>query len=703
MQRIRWQDLIIPVGIIAAILVLLIPVPTWLLDIFLACNITFAVIILLTTLNIRTSLELSVFPAILLSATLGRLVLNVASTRLILTGGATEGTQAAGSVISAFGEFVAGNDLIVGMVIFTILIVIQFVVLTTKGATRVSEVAARFTLDGMPGRQQAIDSDLNAGLITAKQAQQQRRNLTAQSDFYGAMDGASKFVRGDAIAAIIITGINIVVGLAYGVFKAGMPINEAAEVFTYLTIGDGLVSQVPALLISLATAILVTRTSQTDKLSHQLLSQLFNQPQVLVIAAAFLAILTLTSLPKLPLLSMAAACLGIAYVLSRKSAEDNTDSNDGQPKQNSASSEPADISQLLKVEPVLLSLGVRLLPLAQRSGNDGILQRIHQLRQQFAVQLGMVLPEIRIRDNLSLAANQYEISIHGHSIARGKLAVNRLLIVTKDENAERDLSEDFPASVQVESTEHGNNARWIATSNKQQALNMGYHPITPTDVLGIHLDDILQQHAADLLDHEATTQLVNQLHAHTPQIVDEVIPNLISMALLQQILQQLLTQNVSIRSLSTIFETIARHAPHESHPIILTERIRARLGRTICQSFSGFESASFISVCPQTELFIERAMRFTHTDLDVDVSATFSRQLCRQIKRAERRDPQIVAVVVNPSIRAAAQQLAGQHGLRIPIITTAEIPSDLKMHPGPELSITSHMPQPVPLQEQLVS
>ncbi len=288
MQRIRWQDLIIPLGIIASILVLLIPVPTWLLDVFLACNITFAVIILLTTLNIKTSLELSVFPAILLSATLGRLVLNVASTRLILTGGATEGTQAAGSVISAFGEFVAGNDLIVGMVIFAILIVIQFVVLT-KGATRVSEVAARFTLDGMLGRQQAIDSDLHAGLITAKQAQRQRHKLTAQTDFYGAMDGASKFVRGDAIAAIIITGINIVVGLAYGVFKAGMPIHEAAQVFTYLTIGDGLVSQVPALLISLATAILVTRTSQTDKLSHQLLSQLFNQPQVPVIASAVLA------------------------------------------------------------------------------------------------------------------------------------------------------------------------------------------------------------------------------------------------------------------------------------------------------------------------------------------------------------------------------------------------------------------------------
>jgi flagellar biosynthesis protein FlhA len=700
MQRIRWQDLIIPVGIIASILVLLIPVPTWMLDVFLACNITFAVIILLTTLNIKTSLELSVFPAILLSATLGRLVLNVASTRLILTGGATEGTQAAGNVINAFGEFVAGNDLVVGMVIFTILIVIQFVVLT-KGATRVSEVAARFTLDGMLGRQQAIDSDLNAGFITAKEAQQQRHNLTAQSDFYGAMDGASKFVRGDAIAAIIITGINIVVGLAYGVFKAGMPINEAAEVFTYLTIGDGLVSQVPALLISLATAILVTRTSQTDKLSHQLLSQLFNQPQVLVIAAAFLAILTFTSLPKLPLLSMAAACLAIAYVLSRKSSEDNADANAGKPEQNSTSSEQADISQLLKVEPVLLSLGVRLLPLAQR--NDGILQRIHQLRQQFAVQLGMVLPEIRIRDNLSLAANQYEISIHGHSIARGKLAVNRLLIVTKGENAERDLSTDFPSSVQVESTEHGSNARWIATSNKQQALNMGYHPITPTDVLGIHLDDILHQHAADLLDHETTTQLVNQLHARTPQIVDEVIPKLISMAQLQQILQQLLTQNVSIRSLPTIFEAIARHAPHESHSIILTEHIRTRLGRTICQSFSSFETASLISICPQTEQFIERAMRFTHTDLEVDVTAAFSQQLCHQIKRAEQRNPQLVAVVVNPAIRAAVQQLAGQHRLRLPILTTAEIPIDLKMHVGPELSIISHMPQPVSLHEQLVS
>ncbi|MBT3890814.1 MAG: flagellar type III secretion system protein FlhA [Planctomycetaceae bacterium] len=702
MQRIRWQDLIIPVGIIASILVLLIPVPTWLLDVFLACNITFAVIILLTTLNIKTSLELSVFPAILLSATLGRLVLNVASTRLILTGGATEGTQAAGSVISVFGEFVAGNDLIVGMVIFAILIVIQFVVLT-KGATRVSEVAARFTLDGMLGRQQAIDADLNAGLITAKKAQQQRHDLTAQADFYGAMDGASKFVRGDAIAAIIITGINIVVGLAYGVFKAGMPIHEAAEVFTYLTIGDGLVSQVPALLISLATAILVTRTSQTDKLSNQLLSQLFNQPQVLVLAAAFLAILTLTSLPKLPLLSLAAACLGIAYVLSHKSSENTTDSNEENPKQKSTSNEPTDISQLLKVEPILLSLGVRLLPLAQRSGSDGILQRIHQLRQQFAVQQGMVLPEIRIRDNLDLAANQYEISMHGHSIARGKLAVNRLLIVTKGENAERDLSADFPLSVQVESAEHGSNARWIATSNKQQALNMGYHPITPTDVLGIHLDDILHQHAADLLDHEATTQLVNQLHAHTPQIIDEVIPNLISMAQLQQIFQQLLAQNISIRSLPTIFEVIARHGPHESHPIILTEHIRARLGRTICQSFSAFETASFISICPQTEQFIEHAMRFTHTDLDVDVSTAFSHQFCRQIERAERRDPQIVAVVVNPSIRAAAQQLAGRHRLRLPILTSAEIPNDLKIRAGPELSITSHMPPPVPLHEQLVS
>ena len=702
MQRIRWQDLIIPVGIIASILVLLIPVPTWMLDVFLACNITFAVIILLTTLNIKTSLELSVFPAILLSVTLGRLVLNVASTRLILTGGATEGTQAAGSVISAFGEFVAGNDLIVGMVIFAILITIQFIVLT-KGATRVSEVAARFTLDGMLGRQQAIASELNAGLITAKQAQQQRHDLTAQSDFYGAMDGASKFVRGDAIAAIIITGINIVVGLAYGVFKAGMPINEAAEVFTYLTIGDGLVSQVPALLISLATAILVTRTSQTDKLSHQLLSQLFNQPQVLVIAAAFLAILTLSSLPKLPLLSMAAACLAIAYVLSHRSSEDKMEPGEAKSEQNSASGETANISQLLKIEPVLLSLGVRLLPLAQRRDNDGILQRIHKLRQQFAVQLGMVLPEIRIRDNLSLAANQYEISIHGHSIGRGKLAANRLLIVTKDENTERDLSTDFPSSVHVESTEHGNNARWIATSNKQQAVNMGYHPITPTDVLGIHLDGLLQQHAADLLDHEATIQLVNQLEARTPQIVEEVIPNLISMAQLQQILQRLLAQNVSIRSLSTIFETIARHAPHESHPIILTEHIRARLGRVICQSFAGLETASFVSLCPQTELFIERAMQFTHTDLDVDLSATFSHQLCHQIKRAKQQNSQIVSVVVNPSIRAAVQQLAGQHALRIPILTTVEIPSGIKMHPGPELSITSHMPQPRPLHEQLVS
>ncbi|MEC9096423.1 MAG: flagellar biosynthesis protein FlhA, partial [Planctomycetota bacterium] len=441
MNKNNWHDLIIPTSIVACLLVLLVPLPPFMLDMLMAGNITLAVVILLTTLNIKTSLELSVFPTVLLAATLGRLVLNVASTRLILTGAATEGTEAAGYVIESFGNFVAGNDIVVGIVIFSILVVIQFVVIT-KGSTRVSEVAARFMLDGMPGRQMAIDADLNSGLITQQQAQQQRKELTSQADFFGAMDGASKFVRGDAIAATIITVINIVVGLGYGIIKSEMSFANASEVYTKLTIGDGLVSQIPALLISLGTAILVTRTSQDSKLSNQLISQLFNKPQVLVITAAFLTVLTFTQLPKIPMLTMAAGCIGVAYLLSRTGSSENSGSESETPAESPTTETP--LSDLLRVDAIELGLGLRLLSLANRESEDNILRRIQLIRNKLATDLGMVLPEIRIRDNLQLAGNQYEILIQGNPVASGRLSVNRLLVINDHPELDDGLSGTAP-------------------------------------------------------------------------------------------------------------------------------------------------------------------------------------------------------------------------------------------------------------------
>jgi len=678
MQRISWQDLIIPGGIIASILVMLVPLPTWLLDVFLTANITFAVIILLTTLNIRKSLELSVFPAILLTATLGRLVLNVASTRLILTGASSNGSAAAGNVIQSFGAFVAGNDIMVGLVIFAILVVIQFVVLT-KGATRVSEVAARFTLDGMPGRQMAIDSDLNAGLISQQEAYHQRQELMAQSNFYGAMDGASKFVRGDAIAAIIITGINIIVGLIYGVFKAGMPLTEAAEVFTFLTIGDGLVSQVPALLIALATAILVTRTSQTEKLSHQLLGQLFSHPQVLVVAAVFLGILTLTSLPKVPMLLMAVGCVGLAYVITGKQAA----KSDDHPPSTSEPQGENQISQLLKVEPLLLGLGVRLLPLAQRSGTDGILHRIHQLRQELAGELGLVLPEIRIRDNLELAGNQYEICIHGDPVARGRLSMNRWLVVANNQ----DLLDDRLSGVQLEDASDTSHARWINSADRPQAVELGYQPLNAADVLSIHLNNTVRSHAADLLTHDAVTQLIAQLHEQTPAIVDEVVPHLVSLGQLQQILQLLLSQGVSIRSLPAILEAIARHAPLESHPVKLTEHVRQRLSRTICRTFSEQERVSAITLCEKTEQWIAQSMHYSERELKIDLEPVFASQLCHQINQAVIRDQKAVAVIVDRRIRPAVQQLTDHQALRVPVLALEEIPPAIQIISDQNLTV----------------
>ncbi|MBI2481121.1 MAG: FHIPEP family type III secretion protein, partial [Planctomycetia bacterium] len=411
-----WKDLILPVGIITSVLVILVPLPPEILDLLLAVNITAAVIILLTTVYVKTPLEFSIFPSLLLATTLARLVLNVASTRLILTRASTDDMYAAGGVIKSFGEFVAGNDIVVGAIIFVIIIVIQFVVIT-KGATRISEVAARFALDGMPGRQMAIDADLNAGAIDEHEAQARRSEITQQADFYGAMDGASKFVRGDAVAGILITLINVGGGLIIGVAEYGMSFKDAGELFTRLTIGDGLVSQVPALLISLAAALLVTRSTQKINLPSQFLDQMFSRPQALLVAGGFLGVLIFTGLPKVPLIVIAGSCAMLALQLRRKEeAQAARQVISKQAASEQANKKEDRIEDYLAIDPMEMEIGVGLIRLADPNRGGDLLPRITGVRQAVASEIGIVLPKVRIRDNMRLDERTYRIKIANNTV-----------------------------------------------------------------------------------------------------------------------------------------------------------------------------------------------------------------------------------------------------------------------------------------------
>lgn len=454
----RAVDFVLPLGLITAVLVILVPLPAALLDVFLAVNISVSVIMLLTTIYVRTPLEFSVFPSLLLATTLGRLVLNVATTRLILTRAGTHGLNAAGDVVRSFGEFVAGDKIVVGVVIFTIIVLIQFIVIT-KGATRISEVAARFALDGMPGRQMAIDADLNAGTIDEKEAQRRRAEITAQADFFGAMDGASKFVRGDAIAGIVITLVNIIGGLLIGVFESGMTIGEAAHVFTKLTIGDGLVSQVPAFLISLAAGLLTTRSSTDSSLPQEFVGQLLARPQALIITGGFLGMLVFTSLPKVPLLSIAAACVGFALVTQRKQKEAKKVADVAQAV---AEKKPKDerIEDLLTVDPMEIEIGVGLIRLADPKRGGDLLDRVQRVRQNVAVEQGIVMPKVRIRDNMRLEQNSYRIKIADAPVADGQVYPSLLLAIDSG------VTTGKVEGIETKEPAFGTRAIWIEPSRR---------------------------------------------------------------------------------------------------------------------------------------------------------------------------------------------------------------------------------------------
>ncbi len=575
--RNRWPDYLLPIGVIACLMVIFVPLPPGIMDLLLAANIAVAVVVLLSTIYVKTPLELSVFPSMLLATTLARLALNIGTTRLILTRGPIDHEMAAGGVIQSFSQFVTGDNLVVGLVIFSIIVIVQFVVIT-KGATRISEVAARFALDGLPGRQMAIDAELNAGTIDNQQAKNMRAETIAHADFYGAMDGASKFVRGDAIAGVAITLINIMGGLVIGV-AGHMSIAEAAETFTKLTIGDGLVSQLPALLISMAAGLLVTRRTEKTDLPRESLRQVFARPIVLVLTAIFVGLLILTELPKIPLLIIAAGCLGGAYFLTTGAARQSSTAQPHTQAVRKPAATEVTLDKLLNNEVMEMELGVGLIRLADARQGGRLLALITNARKTIAAKMGVILPKIRIRDNLNLAPDEFQIIIQGTVVRQGIIDADSCLAIDEG-NATGPIDNGAVTGIPAEGL-IGAPSFWIAPDAFEITQETGYRVLTADEVLADQLQKSTLSNASQILTRDATRQLIEEVRKTSPAVVEELIPDLMSLAQIQQVLKCLVEEDVSIRPLSLILETLGDNAGLVNNRWDLVEKVRVRLARHI--------------------------------------------------------------------------------------------------------------------------
>lgn len=565
----KHYGLVLPVAVMSLILVILIPLPTGIMDLLLLVNITLSGVVLLTVMYIEGPLEFSAFPSLLLGLTLFRLVLNTATTRLILTKGD------AGHVVQTFGGFVAGGSLAVGIIIFTIIVVIQFVVIT-KGTTRIAEVAARFTLDGMPGKQMAVDADLNAGTITEQEAKRRRSDITREADFYGAMDGASKFVRGDAIAGIIITFINILGGVYVGLVELSLPLAETLRRFTILTMGDGLVSQIPAFVVSIAAAMIVTRSAEKRSLGEELLSQLASQPIALVLTAAFLLTLALTPLPKVPLAALMGSCYAIAFFLTRHR---KTVATEAAAKVKAPSADR--VEKHLSPDPMELNVGYGLIRLVDRKQGGDLLDRITNMRRQIAQELGIVVPPIRIRDDIQLQPNQFRVKLKGFSIGEAEVLPGHLLAIDAGAVSER------IHGIETKEPAFGLPALWIDEGQRHTAEHRNYTVVEPSSVTATYLTELIKRHADELLTRQEVARLLDHLKERAPKLVEEIVPEVLKPGEIQRVLQSLLRERVPIGDLEAILEAAADIAPRTKDPEILTEYARSAIARALCHQHKG--------------------------------------------------------------------------------------------------------------------
>lgn len=661
----RNSDILIAVAIITIVIMMIIPLPTVLLDILLAFNVTLALTIVMVAIYNVEPLQFSVFPSLLLVTTLFRLALNVSATRLILLEGY------AGEVITAFGNFVVGGNALVGFIVFVILIIIQFIVIT-KGAERVAEVAARFTLDAMPGKQMSIDADLNAGLIGDVEARERRRKIQREADFYGAMDGASKFVKGDAIAAIIIIIVNIVGGFAIGMLQRNMSLVQALQTYTLLTVGEGLVNQIPALLISTATGIVVTRAASDSDLGHDITSQLFTNPRIFYILGGVLALLGFVpGLPGIPFFVLSALSFGMAYTLyTSMQSKAESEITRQEEKENEEVRKPENVLNLLQVDPMELEIGYSLIPMVDVSQDGDLLDRIVMIRRQCALELGLIIPTIRIRDNIQLKPNAYLIKLKGVEIAKGELLLDQYLAMNPGT-----AYEDIDGIDTVEPA-FGLPAKWIPEDNREKAELAGYTVVDPVSVLTTHLTEIIKVHAHEILGRQEVQTLIETTKQNYPAVVEELVPGIATVGDIQKVLANLLRERISIRDMVTILETLADYAPLTKDTEILTEYVRHALARQISRQYVVNNILTCITVDPQLENTIASAVQKTeqgsYVALEPQMMQAFISALSQELTKLTNIGYQSV-VLTSPAVRLYFRKLTERVAPNLIVLSYAEL------------------------------
>jgi flagellar biosynthesis protein FlhA len=668
----KIKDIAVLAGIIGIVLMMILPIPTWLLDLLLVVNISIALMILLVAMNSKEALQFSIFPALLLITTLFRLALNISTTKLIL------GEGDAGAVVATFGSWIAGGQIAIGFIVFLILVVVQFIVIT-KGSERVAEVAARFTLDAMPGKQMSIDADLNAGLINEQQARERRSKIEREADFYGAMDGASKFVKGDAIASIIILLINLIGGFIIGMTVHGMAFADSMSTYSVLTIGDGLVSQIPALLISTAAGLIVTRASSEGNLADDITGQLFTYPILIYIVAFVIAMLgfftpihIITTLPLAGVLAFAAWRMQNNLNLKQEAEEQLEEE-----QQIEEVRSPESVINLLQVDPIEFEFGYGLIPLADNQQGGDLLDRIIMIRRQCALELGLVVPVIRIRDNIQLRPNEYVIKIKGNVVGGGELLLNHYLAMSPG------YEEESVTGIETTEPAFGLPALWIDEVTKDRAELAGYTVVDPPSVVATHLTELIKKHAHELLGRQETKALVDNLRENYSALVDELIPSLLSIGDVQKVLAKLLREKVSIRDMVTIFETLADYGTYTKDPDVLTEYVRQSLSRQITQQFSQKgETLRVITVGPGLEKKIAESVQQSdqgsYLALDPVSTQSVYQKLSEQVNRLIQSGQQPV-VLTSPTIRMYLRQVIERTMQDIPVLSYSELEPNVEI------------------------
>nr|WP_232351578.1 MULTISPECIES: flagellar biosynthesis protein FlhA [unclassified Gilliamella] len=655
-----------PMLILLILSMMVLPLPAFILDLFFTFNIALSIIILIVALFTKRVLDFAAFPTVLLFATLLRLSLNVASTRVVLLKGHT-GSDAAGRVIEAFGHFLVGGNFAIGIVVFIILVIINFMVIT-KGAGRIAEVGARFALDGMPGKQMAIDADLNAGLIGEDEAKARRAEVTQEADFYGSMDGASKFVRGDAIAGLLIMAITIVGGLLVGVIQHGMTLSDASTTYVLLTIGDGLVAQIPSLIISTAAGVIVTRVTSQENISDQMLKQLFNNPQVLILTAVVIGLLGLIpGMPNLVFLMFTAILSLISWWLSKQKKLEKSVST---PQQNVAATKPSNVDASwsdVNIEDILaMEVGYGLIPMVDQNQNGELLGRIRSLRKKFAQTLGFLPPQVHIRDNLSLSPYQYKIFIKGGEIGQGEIMNNKWLAINPGT-----VTEQIDGIATTEPA-FGLPAVWIDANNKEAAQILGYTVVDTSTMIATHFNHLLHQFASDLLGRLETQELLERIKQDIPKLVEDFIPGVVPLTTFHKILQNLLAEKVSIRDMRTIIETICEQAPNQNDAYHLLSIVRIALGRVITQQwFPGTEPVKVIGLSISLERILLQALQNTS-----NVEPGLAEHILQQLQQALNQQDAIGAppvLLVNHTLRAMLAQFLRPNFPQLAVLSNLEI------------------------------